>query len=794
MTTLSGIEYAKKEIESTPEGQYIHLWSSMPCTAGSPWQHMNMHRHPTAMIKIQKDLETHEVLMDNFAELAEMVIQRGGDVSIEWPTRCSLWKRDKTLEVLNRFGLMKVDFFGCGAGLRSIRTGRPIKKPWTVATSSPALAQSLCKFECCGEELHEPCAGQETRRTENYTPRMAAAIHKAMREQALSNRASIALTVIDQGIFEHDEASMELDDMPDPSGHREKNAAPGIWCSLVTKTLHPGDPLCQSPPALECVRSELEDLRSVPTWDEDHPVESDELKRTKPHVHVARIFPIIGVKNWEDPESHRWKGRIVLAGNLIKTAMGQWALFGEIGAVPSTMSACRALLAAYAITPDACLLQSDCLRAYTQAPMKGEETYIRLPKAWWPSHWVGRYKDPLCRLLRALYGHPDSGNHWADKLGSELKARNFKEVDGWSSVFVLDEGPEHMACIVVYVDDLIMFGSKRLMDVIRDLQKVIEMEEPKEIGKYLGVVHDIIRSDQGKHTITKVTYDMEKFFRSALEEYVKIAPWKLTEVVTPFAPRLAQDELDRLLGEEGKMASQAASLVMKLMYGVRMAWPHLCVIIGRLSSQITRWTGDSDRRLHRVYCYIHTNLHLKLRGMLSTEDFGTIKIMASPDADLAGDYMDTKSTSGFFIQVASSIDPARHMPLSWGSRKQGCTAQHTGEAETVALATCLRHEAIPLQHLLEEILRTPIDIQLCEDNAATIASILKGYSPAMKSMPRTHRISLGILKESITKEPHEGEGKINLIKVATAEHQGDLFTKEMEGPTYQRCLSLIGMQ
>ena len=136
---------------------------------------------------------------------------------------------------------------------------------------------------------------------------------------------------------------------------------------------------------------------------------------------------------------------------------------------------------------------------------------------------------------------------------------------------MLDEGPEHMACIVVYVDDLVMFGSKRLMDVIRDLQKVIQMEEPKEIGKYLGVIHDIIRSDQGKHTITKVTYDMEKFFRSALEEYVKIAPWKLTEVVTPFAPRLAQDELDRPLGEEGKMASQAASLVMKLMYGVRMA-------------------------------------------------------------------------------------------------------------------------------------------------------------------------------------------------------------------------------
>ena len=92
MTTLSGMEYAKKEIESTPKGQYIHLWSSMPCAAGSPWQHMNVHRHPSALIKIQKDLETHEVLMDNFMELAELVIQRGGEVTIEWPTRCSLWE------------------------------------------------------------------------------------------------------------------------------------------------------------------------------------------------------------------------------------------------------------------------------------------------------------------------------------------------------------------------------------------------------------------------------------------------------------------------------------------------------------------------------------------------------------------------------------------------------------------------------------------------------------------------------------------------------------------------------
>ena len=57
------------------------------------------------------------------------------------------------------------------------------------------------------------------------------------------------------------------------------------------------------------------------------------------------------------------------------------------------------------------LLQSDCVRAYVQAPMTGTKTHIRLPKAWWPKHWAGRFRDPICQLLQALHGHPHAG--WA---------------------------------------------------------------------------------------------------------------------------------------------------------------------------------------------------------------------------------------------------------------------------------------------------------------------------------------------------------------------------------------------
>ena len=322
--------------------------------------------------------------------------------------------------------------------------------------------------------------------------------------------------------------------------------------------------MCRSPEALGATQDELDDLRKMKAWDEENPAEADELKKNKPDVHVARIFPIVGITNWEDPTSHKWKGRIVLAGNNIKTASGQWAMFQDIGAVPSTMSACRALLAAYAVTENGKLYQSDCIRAYIQALMKGTETFIRLPRAWWPAGWEMKYRDPLCKLLRALYGHPDAGNHWADKIAEELKRLDFIVVDGWSSVYVLNMGPSHVACFVLYVDDLVMFGSARVDEIIIKLRVNISMDDPGDLKKYLGVFHRIIVKETQGESITHITFDMEQYFRSAVEDYIELSGWSLSKVASPFAPRLPKEELDKLLDEKGALAEHAAHLVMKL--------------------------------------------------------------------------------------------------------------------------------------------------------------------------------------------------------------------------------------
>ena len=94
-------------------------------------------------------------------------------------------------------------------------------------------------------------------------------------------------------------------------------------------------------------------------------------------------------------------------------------------------------------------------------------------------------------------------------------------------------------------------------------------------------------------------------------------------------------------------------------------------------------------------------MDIKLTGSLSTEDLNSFVISAWPDADLNGDIYTTKSTSGFWLELKGGGE--RRFPLGWGAKKKGSTALCTAEAEVISLASCVRNEAIPMLHLLDDL-------------------------------------------------------------------------------------------
>ena len=97
---------------------------------------------------------------------------------------------------------------------------------------------------------------------------------------------------------------------------------------------------------------------------------------------------------------------------------------------------------------------------------------------------------------------------------------------------------------------------------------------------------------------------------------------------------------------------ERASHLMKLLYGSRTAWPPSSVAISRLASMITRWNAECDRRFERLMAFMSGHGDLVVSGSLSSADVDTAELHVWPDADLAGDELSARSTSGYFMEVA----------------------------------------------------------------------------------------------------------------------------------------------
>ena len=123
-------------------------------------------------------------------------------------------------------------------------------------------------------------------------------------------------------------------------------------------------------------------------------------------------MPLCFIKNSQIPEAQRtYKGCVVLRGDCIKNDTGYLAVFSEQGTSASHMAASK-MLAALAHMPDMEGQDADACGAYNQTALLGHETLGALPPHQWPVGWHGKYKNQVCRLVNASYGHPKAGLDW----------------------------------------------------------------------------------------------------------------------------------------------------------------------------------------------------------------------------------------------------------------------------------------------------------------------------------------------------------------------------------------------
>ena len=273
---------------------------------------------------------------------------------------------------------------------------------------------------------------------------------------------------------------------------------------------------------------------------------------------------------------------------------------------------------------------------------------------------------------------------------------------------------------------------------------------------------------------------MQDYVDQAVEKYEALAGAKpLKKVSTPFLPEGSLPECDDEV--RGELAGDACGVLTKNLYAARLRRPDLLKPINELAKSVTKWTRNHDRQLWRLMCYMKSTRDFQLEGVVNNKP-EDLHLQLFVDADFSGERKDSKSTSGAWMRLAGS---QTSFPLMWSSKRQTSTSRSTTEAEVIAMASAIFGEAIPVLQLFETLLGRRVNLEVCEDNQATMQVVQRGYSSKLRHITRTHKVNLGSLAEFF-EDPH------NVLKYTeTTQQVADIFTKAVEGSKWQNAISLL---
>ena len=116
------------------------------------------------------------------------------------------------------------------------------------------------------------------------------------------------------------------------------------------------------------------------------------MAKEDPEATTVRGNMLIGVKGTELPSHLRkWKGRLVAAGNNVRTTTGEAFEEEELFGAPTNLDAVRLVFSFSTLRSDSALMCGDVTAAYLQALLGGVPVYMLIPMSLWPQWWVQQH-------------------------------------------------------------------------------------------------------------------------------------------------------------------------------------------------------------------------------------------------------------------------------------------------------------------------------------------------------------------------------------------------------------------
>ena len=171
-----------------------------------------------------------------------------------------------------------------------------------------------------------------------------------------------------------------------PNHHEDHIAGRGDNSLQHCYLVHNFVPMPQAmkmPPANAAVDREWEKLEKIPAWvitkvrNKSEVIDEARTKGIK--VHFASLMDICHLKNAELEVKHqKYKGRVVIRGDIVKDDSGSYAVFSEQGSSASQMKAAK-VMDIISRVPGCSGQAADAVPAYTQVKMEDASKLLKIP-------------------------------------------------------------------------------------------------------------------------------------------------------------------------------------------------------------------------------------------------------------------------------------------------------------------------------------------------------------------------------------------------------------------------------
>eukprot|EP00171_Calliarthron_tuberculosum_P019463 IDg19463t1 len=366
-------------------------------------------------------------------------------------------------------------------------------------------------------------------------------------------------------------------------------------------------------------------------------------------------------------------------------------------------------------------------------------------------------------LQAALYGLKQAPLQWFLKLRhtlvelfgyTQLVSDGAAFIKGRSNSFVI---------ILVYIDDMIFAGPNK-PSINAAVSEVLSSFEGKNEGQltwYLGVHVE----HSGSHRSLK----QEAYIHQLLGEYdLTTLKCFSTPMQSSFYADYESHRDDAVLN-----ADLYRSMIGELLFLSNRTRPDICASVAILAQYVARPTCFLHRSVKRVFGYLRGTSGYELvmqQGKSSTPEYYC-------DSDYAGERIERKSRSGWIMLINGCA-------VNWASKKQGCIAMSTAEAEYIALSDCCKEVKWSRQLLGEVGVNVSGPTIIYNDNLAA-----QSWAEQASSMRKAKHIEV---RHHFVRHCVQG-GAVKLEHISSSENIADGFTKPLDRVAFERFRQKIGV-